>query len=189
MLVVDPWRDCERIYDIHFMDRMRQYFLPKKDIVKALKDGSKIAEKKGIKTIEKFFGVETADKLKKNGYEADLLIAINVLPHVPNIKDFVEGIKKILKHNGVCIIQFSTYMLPFLSDTEFDSIYHEHFSYFSMLSIQKILTAFELLIFDVEELSIHGGSLRMYVKHAETGWKTHGPASLARRPLIWSRKR
>jgi len=128
---------------------------------------AKVAEEKGIKTINKFFGVETANELKKNGHEADLLIAINVLPHVPNIKDFVKGIKKILKQNGICVIQFSTYMLPFLRDTEFDSIYHEHFSYFSLLSIQKILTAFELVIFDVEELSIHGGSLRIYVKHAE----------------------
>lgn len=128
---------------------------------------AKIAEEKGIKTIDKFFGVETANELKKNGYEADLLIAINVLPHIPNIKDFVKGMKLILKHNGVCMIQFSTYMLPFLSDTEFDSIYHEHFSYFSLLSIQKILSTFELLIFDVEELSIHGGSLRIFVKHSE----------------------
>jgi len=128
---------------------------------------AKIAEEKGIKTINKFFGIETAEELKRRGHGADLLIAINVLPHVPKIKDFVEGIKKILKQNGVCMIQFSTYMLPFLRDTEFDSIYHEHFSYFSLLSIQNILINFNLVIFDVEELSIHGGSLRIYVKHAK----------------------
>jgi hypothetical protein len=128
---------------------------------------SKFAEKKGIKTINKFFGEKTANELIENGYEADLLIAINVLPHVPEIKDFLKGIKKILKHDGVCMIQFSTYMLPFLCDTEFDSIYHEHFSYFSLLSIQKILTSFKLEIFNVEELSIHGGSLRIFVKHEE----------------------
>ncbi len=128
---------------------------------------AEIAEQQGIKTMNKFFGMETANELKKNGIEADLLIAINVLPHVPDIRDFVEGIKKILKAKGVCMIQFSTYMLPFLHDTEFDSIYHEHYSYFSLLSVQKILSTFELEIFDVEELSIHGGSLRIYVKHAE----------------------
>jgi SAM-dependent methyltransferase len=128
---------------------------------------AKIAEEKGINTINKFFGEEIANELKNKGKDADLLIAINVLPHIPNIQDFVKGIKKILKLDGVCIIQFSTYMIPFLRDTEFDSIYHEHFSYFSMLSLQKILTSFGLTIFDVEELSIHGGSLRIYVKHAE----------------------
>ena len=128
---------------------------------------AKIAEEKGINTINKFFGIDTADELIKKGYQADLLIAINVLPHVPNIQDFVEGIKRILKSRGVCMIQFSTYMLPFLQDTEFDSIYHEHFSYFSLLSIQNILNAFELVVFDVEELPIHGGSLRIYVKHKE----------------------
>jgi len=128
---------------------------------------AKFAEEKGIKTVNKFFGLKTAKELKKEGFETDLLIAINVLPHVPNIRDFVDGIKEILKPNGVCMIQFSTYMLPFLHDTEFDSIYHEHYSYFSLLSVQKILSAFELEIFDVDELSIHGGSLRIYVKHTE----------------------
>jgi len=128
---------------------------------------AKFAEEKGIKTINKFFGLKTANELKEKGYNADLLIAINVLPHVPNLKDFVAGIKKILKPKGVCMIQFSTYMLPFLHDTEFDSIYHEHYSYFSLLSVQKILSTFKLEIFDVDELSIHGGSLRIYVKHAE----------------------
>ena len=128
---------------------------------------AKFAEEKGIKTINKFFGLKTANELKQSGYGADLLIAINVLPHVPNLKDFVEGIKEILKPNGVCMIQFSTYMLPFLHDTEFDSIYHEHYSYFSLLSVQKILSTFQLEIFDVDELSIHGGSLRIYVKHLE----------------------
>ena len=128
---------------------------------------AKFAEKQGIKTLNKFFGLKTANELKQTGCEADLLIAINVLPHLPNIKDFVEGIKKILKPNGVCMIQFSTYMLPFLHDTEFDSIYHEHYYYFSLLSVQKILSTFKLEIFDVDELSIHGGSLRIYVKHQE----------------------
>ena len=128
---------------------------------------AKFAEKQGIKTLNKFFGLQTANELKQTGCEADLLIAINVLPHLPNIKDFVEGIKKILKPNGVCMIQFSTYMLPFLHDTEFDSIYHEHYYYFSLLSVQKILSTFKLEIFNVDELSIHGGSLRIYVKHQE----------------------
>jgi len=127
---------------------------------------AEIAEKHGIKTINKFFGLETANELKESGYNADILLAINVLPHVPDLHNFLKGIKMILKKDGVLILQFSTYMIPFLQTTEFDSIYHEHFSYFSLLSIEKILSTFDLEIFDVKELSIHGGSLRLYVKNA-----------------------
>ena len=126
---------------------------------------AKIAEKRGIKTVNKFFGINTANDLKESGNQADILLAINVLPHVPDLHDFLKGIKVILKSDGILIIQFSTYMIPFLQTTEFDSIYHEHFSYFSLLSIQKILSTFGLEIFDVKELSIHGGSLRVYVKN------------------------
>ena len=128
---------------------------------------AKTAEEKGIKTINKFFGVDTANYLKESGNQADILLAINVLPHVPDLHDFLKGIKVILKLDGVLIIQFSTYMIPFLQTTEFDSIYHEHFSYFSLLSVQKILSTFELEIFNVKELSIHGGSLRIYVKNVK----------------------
>ena len=123
------------------------------------------AEERGIKTMNKFFGVDTANDLKESGNKADILLAINVLPHVPDIHDFLNGIKMILKPDGVLIIQFSTYMIPFLQTTEFDSIYHEHFSYFSLLSVQKILSKFDLKIFDAKQLSIHGGSLRLYVKN------------------------
>ena len=123
------------------------------------------AKERGIKTINKFFGVDTANDLKESGNKADILLAINVLPHVPDIHDFLNGIKMILKPDGVLIIQFSTYMIPFLQTTEFDSIYHEHFSYFSLLSVQKILSKFDLKIFDAKQLSIHGGSLRIYVKN------------------------
>ena len=129
---------------------------------------AKTAEEKGIKTINKFFGVDTANYLKESGNQADVLLAINVLPHVPDLHDFLKGIKVILKLDGVFIIQFSTYMIPFLQTIEFDSIYHEHFSYFSLLSIQKILSTFGLEIFDVKELSIHGGSLRIYVKNVNS---------------------
>lgn len=128
---------------------------------------AKVAENKGIPTINKFFGKDTALELAKEGKRADLLIAINVMPHVPDLIDFVSGIKILLKPNGVLVIQFSTYLIPFLENTEFDSIYHEHFSYFSLTSIQKILASFDLEIFDVEQLLIHGGSLRIHVKHKE----------------------
>ena len=126
---------------------------------------AKTAEERGIKTINKFFGIDTANYLKESGNQADILLAINVLPHVPDIHDFLNGIRMTLKPDGILIIQFSTYMIPFLQTTEFDSIYHEHFSYFSLLSVQRILSKFDLEIFDVKELSIHGGSLRIYIKN------------------------
>ena len=126
---------------------------------------SEIAEKNGIPTINKFFGNHLATELKETTGQCDLLIAINVMPHVPDLHDFTLGMKTLLKPDGVLIIQFSTYLLPFLKDIEFDSIYHEHFSYFSLLSLKKILNHYDLEVFDVEELEIHGGSLRVYVKH------------------------
>jgi len=126
---------------------------------------AKVAKKKGIPTLNKFFGLETAKALVKRKKQADLIIAVNVFPHVPNLIDFILGLKKLLRSNGILIIQFSTYMLPFLQHTYFDSIYHEHFFYFSLLSIQKILSSKDFEIFDVEELPIHGGSLRVFVKH------------------------
>ena len=128
---------------------------------------AKVAEKKGIPTVNKFFGKDVAVQLKKERKHADILIALNVLAHVPDLNNFVSGMKILLKPNGVLIIQFSTYLIPFLEKTGFDSIYHEHFSYFSFTTIQKILASFGLEIFDVEQLSIHGGSLRIYVKHEE----------------------
>jgi len=145
-----------------------QYFKKKEIPVLGIEPASNIAivaEDKGIPTINKFFGIDTANELIKSEKQADLLIAVNVLPHVPNLEDFVGGLSKLLKPQGILVIQFSTYMLPFLQNTYFDSIYHEHFSYFSLMSVQKILSKFGLQIFDIEELDIHGGSLRIFSKH------------------------
>ena len=123
------------------------------------------AESKGIPTINKFFGVDTAKELTQNGKNADFLIAFNVLPHVPDLHDFVNGLKILLNDNGILIIQFSAYLLELIKSNEFDMIYHEHFSYFSFSTLKKIFAKFKLKIFDVEELSIHGGSLRLYITH------------------------
>lgn len=128
---------------------------------------AKVAEEKGITTITKFFGTETAKDLVQAGKQADLLIAMNVMPHVPNLNDFVAGMKILLKPDGIVTVQFSAYILQLIQQNEFDTIYHEHFSYFSLLSVQKIFSSHGLIIFDVEELPIHGGSLRIYAKHAE----------------------
>lgn len=127
-----------------------------------------VAEEKKIPTVNKFFSQKTAMDIKSQGIMADILVAFNVLPHVPNINDVVIGMNTILKFDGVLIIQFSAYMIPLVTKTLFDMIYHEHYSYFSLYTIKKILESHNLEIFDCEELSIHGGSLRIYVKHKES---------------------
>ena len=141
----------------------------KKDIpvlgIEPAKNIASDAESKGIPTINKFFGVDTAQELVQNGQKADFLIAFNVMPHVPNLNDFVNGLKMILNNDGILIIQFSAYLLKLIELNEFDMIYHEHFSYFSFGTLKKILAKSKLKIFDVEELSIHGGSLRLYIIH------------------------
>jgi SAM-dependent methyltransferase len=128
---------------------------------------AKVAQENGIPTINKFFGTNTANELVESGKKADLLIAFNVLPHVPDLNDFVRGLKTLLKPDGTIIIQFSAYMLPLIKNTEFDMIYHEHFSYFSLFAVKKILEFHGLIIFDVKEEMVHGGSLRLYATHTE----------------------
>ena len=126
---------------------------------------ARVAQKNGVPTITKFFGSKTAEEIVQGGKQADFLIAFNVLPHVPNLNDFVKGLKILLKENGIITIQFSAYLLKLIEKTEFDTIYHEHFSYFSLLTLQKVFAHHDLIIFDVEEIPIHGGSLRIYLKH------------------------
>ena len=125
------------------------------------------AESNGITTLNKFFGIQTARELSSSGKEANILIAFNVLPHVPNLNDFVEGLKILLDSKGILIIQFSAYLMNLIEKNEFDMIYHEHFSYFSLHTLQKVFSSFGLCIFDVEEVSVHGGSLRLFIKHQD----------------------
>ena len=128
------------------------------------------AEKKGIYTVKDFFSFKLAEQLKCNKVEADLLIANNVLAHVPNINDFVAGMKKILKYNGVITIEFP-HLLKLINENQFDTVYHEHYSYLSLVAVTRIFEKHGLLIFDVEELNTHGGSLRIYAKHFEDSTK------------------
>ena len=141
----------------------------KKDIqilgIEPAKNITHEAESKGIPTINEFFGIDTANKLVENGKKADFLIAFNVLPHVPNLNEFVKGLKILLNDNGILVIQFSAYLMKLIQLKEFDMIYHEHFSYFSLYTMNKILADVQMSIFDVEELPIHGGSLRIFVTH------------------------
>ena len=143
-------------------------FFKKKNIpvlgIEPAKNVAKTAIKKGIPTLTKFFGSKTARELKKSGKKVDCIIANNVLPHTPELSDFIKGLSILINSNGVIIIQFSAYLIPLIKNGQFDHIYHEHFSYFSLFTIKKILEKFNLEIFDVEEIPVHGGSLRIYVK-------------------------
>ena len=127
---------------------------------------AKVAEQKGIPTIVKFFGTETARGLVKEGKSADLIIGNNVLAHVPNLNDFVDGLKILLKQTGVITLEFP-HLMKLIQHNQFDTIYHEHFSYFSLYTVEKIFSSYGLMVFDVEEIPTHGGSLRLFVTHNE----------------------
>jgi 2-polyprenyl-3-methyl-5-hydroxy-6-metoxy-1,4-benzoquinol methylase len=124
------------------------------------------ARGKGIPTVEKFFGVQSARELAAAGQQADLIVANNVLAHVPNLRDFVAGLKQALKPQGTITLEFP-HLLRLIEGNQFDTIYHEHFSYFSFLTVEEILREHGLAVFDVEILSTHGGSLRVFAGHAE----------------------
>jgi SAM-dependent methyltransferase len=122
----------------------------------------------GIDTLVRFFGVDVARELAAAGRGADLLVANNVLAQVPALNDFVGGMKILLKPEGLLTIEFP-HLLQLVDRNEFDTIYHEHFSYFSVLSAKRVLATHGLDLVDVEELPTHGGSLRLYVRHAGSG--------------------
>jgi hypothetical protein len=116
---------------------------------------------RGIPTLIRFFGMETAMELVSDGLTADLLIGNNVLAHVPELNDFVEGMRILLKRRGVITLEFP-HLLRLIENIEFDTIYHEHFSYFSFQAVKHVLSAHNLTVFDMEQLPTHGGSLRLY---------------------------
>lgn len=126
------------------------------------------ARSKGIDIVEEFFGVELAKKMIANGKQADLTAANNVLAHVPDINDFVKGFSILLKEDGVATFEFP-HLLNLLLETQFDTIYHEHFSYLSLIAIVRVFAANGLAVFDVEELPTHGGSLRVYAQRKDSG--------------------
>ena len=121
---------------------------------------------KGIPTEVAFFGTETAQRLRARGIEADLIAANNVLAHVPRLLDFVQGLQILLKPEGVVTIEVP-HLLRLIAENQFDTIYHEHFSYFSLLVLDALFARVQMRIVDVEELWTHGGSLRVYVRHAD----------------------
>lgn len=127
-----------------------------------------VSRDKGIETLEVFFGEEMARDLASKGRGADLTAANNVLAHVPDISDFVRGFAALLKPDGVSTFEFP-HLLKLIRDTQFDTIYHEHYSYLSLIAVSAIFKANGLEVFDVEELTTHGGSLRVHAQRADTG--------------------
>jgi SAM-dependent methyltransferase len=127
---------------------------------------ARTAVEKGIPTEVMFFGAETAHGLKAKGRIADLLIGNNVLAHVPDLNGFVKGLKILLKPEGTITMEFP-HLLRLMRENQFDTIYHEHFSYLSLLTVEKVFAAHGLTIYDVDQISTHGGSLRIYARHQE----------------------
>jgi SAM-dependent methyltransferase len=154
-----------------------QYFVQRSVPVLGIEPAAnvaKVAVEKGVPTLVEFFGTRLARKLVAEGPCADLVLGNNVLAQVPDPNDFVEGLRTLLKPNGVLTLEFP-HLLRLIEQNEFDTIYHEHFSYFSLLTTVRILEAHGLRLFDVEELQSHGGSLRVYACRAASMVHTTGP--------------
>jgi len=146
-----------------------QYFVEKGIPVLGIEPAANVAEvaiQKGIPSVVKFFGVETAQEQAAKGKQADLLLGNNVLAHVPALNDFVGGMKILLKPQGVITMEFP-HLMRLMAENQFDTIYHEHFSYLSLITVEKIFAHHGLTLFDVEEIPTHGGSLRIYARHTE----------------------
>jgi SAM-dependent methyltransferase len=129
------------------------------------------AEKLGIPVMREFFGEQLGKQLAATGKQADLIAGNNVYAHVPDINDFTRGLKAALKHGGTITLEFPHFM-QLLENTQFDTVYHEHFSYLSLYTVDRIFKAAGLRVWDIEELPTHGGSLRVYGCHAEDGRET-----------------
>jgi 2-polyprenyl-3-methyl-5-hydroxy-6-metoxy-1,4-benzoquinol methylase len=150
-----------------------QYFVQRNVPVLGIEPAAnvaKVASEKGVPTLVCFFGTQLAKEMAAQSQCADLVVGNNVLAHVPDLNDFVEGLKILLKPTGVLTLEFP-HLLRLVERNEFDTIYHEHFSYFSLCTAVRVLQAHGLNVFDVEELATHGGSLRVYACRAED--RTH----------------
>ena len=146
-----------------------QYFVEKGIPVLGVEPAANVAAaavSKGVPTLVKFFGERTARDLASRGMLADLIVGNNVLAQVPDLNDFVRGMKILLKPEGVITMEFP-HLLRLIEENQFDTIYHEHFSYFSFRTAERIFAAHGLVLFDVEEIATHGGSLRIYARHAD----------------------
>lgn len=132
---------------------------------------AKVAIEKGVPTLVDFFGFDLAGTLAAEGKQADLIVGNNVLAQVPQLNDFVAGLARLLKPEGVITLEFP-HLERLMAENQFDTIYHEHFSYFSLVTIERLAAGHGLRIIDVEELPTHGGSLRVYLAHAGSARQT-----------------
>jgi SAM-dependent methyltransferase len=164
-----------------------QYFVERGVPVLGIEPAANVASvavERGVPTLVEFFGVQTARSLAESA-RADLLLGNNVLAHVPDLNDFVRGMKVMLNEGGVITMEFP-HLLRLIEENQFDTIYHEHFSYFSFLTVSQVFAAHELRLFDVEELPTHGGSLRIYAAHGhdDTKPETERARDLQRRERV-----
>jgi hypothetical protein len=141
---------------------------------------AKVAVEKGVPTLVKFFGRETAKEMVAAGQSADVVIGNNVLAQVPDLNDFVGGIQILLKPQGVATLEFP-HLMRMMAENQYDTIYHEHFSYFSFIAVEKIFAAHGLTLFDVEEIPTHGGSIRIYARRKEDTTKPVGSKAVEMR--------
>lgn len=151
--------------DGYLLQYFKKYGIPVLGIEPAA-NTARVAQEKGIPTEITFFDQTYGEKMKQKGRQADLIIGNNVLAHNPNLNDFVIGLKAALKADGLITMEFP-HLARLMAETQFDTIYHEHFSYFSFLTVERIFHEHGLAIFDVEELPTHGGSLRIFAAHAD----------------------
>jgi len=150
-----------------------QYFAKRGAPVLGVEPAGEVADKAisiGVPTEKKFFGRATAQDLAARGQLADLMPANNVLAHVPDIRDFLSGFSTLLKPEGVATFEFP-HVLNLIKGVQFDTIYHEHYSYLSLLAVETICAAVGLRVFDVERIPTHGGSLRVFVSRADASWQ------------------
>jgi len=154
-----------------------QYFVAKGIPVLGIEPAAnvaRVAQEKGIPTLVEFFDERLAHDLVGEGKQADLLLGNNVLAHVPDLNGFVEGMRILLAPHGVITMEFP-HLMQLMTQNQFDTIYHEHFSYFSFLTVERVFAAHGLTLFDVDELTTHGGSLRIYARHAGNAALPVGP--------------
>ena len=190
----DSWVEHSRVYTEQMVERfglgprhqviefasndgyLLQHFVAKGIPVLGVEPAANVAEvavRKGIPTLVKFFGVDTARGMAAEGPKADLLLGNNVFAQVPDLNDFVQGMKILLKPQGVITLEFP-HLMRTIEENQFDQIYHEHFSYFSFSTTERVFAAHGLTLFDVEELPTHGGSLRVYARQVEDPSKPVG---------------
>jgi SAM-dependent methyltransferase len=134
---------------------------------------AKAAQERGVRSEVCFHGTASADKIVAKYGQADLVLGNNVLAHVPDLNDFVAGMRRLLKPNGVITMEFP-HLLRLMDQNQFDTIYHEHFSYFSFFTVEQVFAKHQLTLFDVEELPTHGGSIRIFARHTGDSSKPVG---------------